>query len=138
MLKTEQHFLDLILNDCSLYTPFKKNSLEWISPFRSDSDKREIARADATNAAKRLTLIASADFPNNRRSLYLCPECADLGCGAVSVVIEQKGDTFIWRDFGYENNWEEKLWAEDFANLGPFIFNASEYVDVFQKIVSTL
>jgi hypothetical protein len=32
-------------------------------------------------AVRRLLLEEPADFENNRRSLYVCPECGDLGCG---------------------------------------------------------
>ncbi len=75
----------------------------------------------------RLLRKSSADFPNERNSIYVCPECGDLGCGAVSVIIERQGDNIIWRDFGYQNNYDESVHFEDFGNLGPFSFAASDY-----------
>jgi len=55
---------------------------------------------------ERLLLQRSPDFPPNRYALYVCPECGDLSCGAISAVIERTGDVAVWRDFGYQNDYE--------------------------------
>src|SRR5688572_10905102 len=60
-------------------------------------------------AIRRLLLEQPADLPNNRRSIYVCPECGDLGCGAVSVVVELAGDLVIWRDFGFQCDYEDEV-----------------------------
>ncbi len=60
-------------------------------------------------AVRRLLLEEPPDFPNDRRSLYVCAECGDLGCGAVSAVIEQDGNEVIWRDFAFENDYEDQV-----------------------------
>lgn len=82
-------------------------------------------------AARRLLLKDPADLPNNRRTLYVCPECGDIGCGVVSLVVERAGDKIIWRDFGYENNYEGIIHAEGFAGVGPFRFDRAEYEEAF-------
>lgn len=84
-------------------------------------------------AVRRLLLEEVADLPNNRYSLYVCPECGDLGCGAVSLVVEQSGDQVIWRDFGYENNYEEEVRTEGYEKLGPFVFERTEYTRAIRK-----
>ena len=84
-------------------------------------------------AADRLLRKATADFPDGRRSLYVCPECAGPGCGAVSVIIERQGDNIIWRDFGYQNDYDETVHFEDFEDLGPFTFDASDYYRVISS-----
>ena len=84
-------------------------------------------------AIRRLLLEESADLSNNRRSLYVCPECGDLGCGAVSVVIEAAGDRIIWRDFGFQNNYEDEVVSNVYAEVGPLIFNKAEYEAVIRS-----
>lgn len=86
-----------------------------------------------TKSVIRLLLEQPADFPNNRRSLYVCAECGDLGCGAVSVVIELVGDQIIWRDFGLQDNYEDQIISSGYAGIGPFIFNKAEYETVIRS-----
>jgi hypothetical protein len=84
-------------------------------------------------AIRRLLLEQPADLPNDRRSLYVCPECGDLGCGAVSVVIEAAGDQIIWRDFGFQNNYEDEVVSSGYAGFGPLVFNKAEYDAVIRS-----
>jgi hypothetical protein len=83
-------------------------------------------------AVQRLLLDEPADFPNGRRSLYVCPECGDLGCGAVSAIIESVNNQIVWRDFGYENNYENIVRSESYRHVGPFVFDATEYERVIR------
>ena len=75
------------------------------------------------------------DFPNNRQSLYVCAECADLGCGAVSVVIERSGNEVVWRDFGYQNNYDDSIDLESYEYIGPFRFEAKAYGEAIGSAV---
>ena len=84
-------------------------------------------------AIRRLLLEQSADLPNNRRSLYVCPECAGLRCGAVSVVIEVAGDQVIWRDFGFQNNYQDEILSTGYAGVGPLVFDKAEYEAVIRS-----
>ena len=67
------------------------------------------------------------DFPPDRVALYICPECGDLGCGAVSAIIEQQGESIIWRDFGWQNDYEDRIHRDAYAHLGPFRFPSTLY-----------
>jgi hypothetical protein len=84
-------------------------------------------------AVRRLLLEEAADLPNNRRTLYVCPECGDIGCGAVSLVVERVEDKIIWRDFGYENSYEEVIRTEGYEDVGPFVFNRAEYEQAIKR-----
>ena len=55
------------------------------------------ATADGDAAAARLLLQAPPDL-GERTSIFVCGLCADLDCGATSVIIERDGDEVIWRD----------------------------------------
>lgn len=60
---------------------------------------------------------------NGRCQLYICPECADFGCGAVTVRVEREGDFIVWRDFAFENGYE----GPQLYDLKPLHFDATVY-----------
>jgi hypothetical protein len=123
--RTQRDFLDFVVNGQSLSAVVgdQISCLGWFVPDEN------------AKAARRLLLEEPADLPDNRRTLYVCPECGDIGCGAVSLVVERVGNKIIWRDFGYENNYEAVVRAEGFKDVGPFAFNRSEYEKVIKQAV---
>lgn len=66
------------------------------------------------------------DVMPNRVALYVCPECGDLGCGAVTAALAHEDDRVVWRDFRWERDWEG---APDDRALpfGPFRFARETY-----------
>jgi len=78
-------FLDFVLDGKSLFetlgAPDLVSCLAWFPAI--DAVAKDVDR---------LLLRAPADFPNDRRSLYVCPACGDIGCGAVTVVITEHDD----------------------------------------------
>jgi hypothetical protein len=68
----------------------------------------------------------------------VCGECGNLGCGAVSTVIESSGDTMTWRDFGYENTYEPLVHLERFVDFGPLTFNVAAYRDTLTHALKLL
>ncbi|MDQ3754796.1 MAG: hypothetical protein M3371_08700 [Acidobacteriota bacterium] len=119
--QSRRDFLDFAIDGQSLSTMLNVEESDLISClgwFVADEN---------TKAVRQLLLQEPADLPNNRRTLYVCPEGGDIGCGAVSLIIEQVGDKIIWRDFGYENNYEDVVHTESYEDVGPFIFDRAEY-----------
>src|SRR4051812_35677270 len=98
--KTQRDYLDFVIDDKPLFEEIRGDLISCLGWFIPEQNIKAI---------ERLLLKEPADFVNNRRSLYVCPECGDLGCGAVSIVIEQIGDKIVWRDFGYQNNYEDEV-----------------------------
>jgi hypothetical protein len=68
--------------------------------------------------------------PGDRVSLYVCPECGDVGCGAVTLKVEFAVEEVIWSDFGYENNFEESIDRASYSSMGPFRFSRQAYEDL--------
>ena len=126
-VQTPRRFFDLVVDGESLYDKVG----DFISPlgWQNDGENRK--------AVDRFLRRAESDFPGNRTSIFICPECGDLGCGAVSAVIEREGGDIIWRDFGYQNNYDDAVHREDLEDLGPFTFNATEYYTEFIKALET-
>jgi hypothetical protein len=121
--KTQRDYLDFIVDGQPLSEMIGgdlASCLGWFVP------------EENTKAVRRLLLEEPPDFPNNRRSLYVCPECGDLGCGAVSAAIEQIGDKIIWRDFGYQNNYEDEVIFGEYKNINPIAFNKAEYEKIIR------
>ena len=123
--RTQRDFLDFIVDGQSLSVVVgdQISCLGWFVPDEN------------AKAVRRLVLEEPADLPDNRRSLYVCPECGDVGCGVVSLVIERVDKTIIWRDFGYENNYEGGVRVAGFEEVGPFAFNAYEYEKVIKQAI---
>jgi hypothetical protein len=120
---TERDYLDFVIDGLSMSEHLGGDRVSCLGWFVAPENAR---------AVRRLLLDEPADFPNDRRSLYVCPECGDLGCGAVSVVIESVENQIVWRDFGYENNYENIVRSDSYRNLGPFVFDAAEYERVIR------
>ena len=90
----------------------------------------EISSLDVNPSyAKQLLLKERSDLKSGRVPLYVCKCCADLGCGATSVLVEDLGDKIRWSEFGRESNWEEGLFQNDYMKrTGPFYFDKTEYL----------
>ena len=121
---TQREYLDFVVDGVALSEKVGgdlASCLGWLIPDEN------------AKAVRRLLLEEPADFPNNRRSLYVCPECGDLGCGAVSIVIEAAGSRIIWRDFGFENNYKDEVVSSWYAGVGALVFNKTEYEAVIRS-----
>jgi hypothetical protein len=54
-------------------------------------------------------------------SIYGCPECGDIGCGAITVTIIKSDNSYTWTEFGYENNHAPQMMDLDsYRAVGPF------------------
>jgi hypothetical protein len=113
--RTERDYLDFEVDGIGLSTKFGDmvSCLGWAMSDWNDK------------AVRRLLLEESADFENNRRSLYVCPECGDLGCGAVSIIVDYIDECVIWKDFAYQNNYSDDLTPYD--GIGTFVFEKIKY-----------
>jgi hypothetical protein len=83
-----------------------------------------------------LLLRRRADFPDNRRALYVCPMCGDLGCGVETAVIEEGENTITWRNFGRENTYEDNV--DRHEEVGPFVFDKAQYVATWKDLLALL
>ncbi len=124
--QTAQRFLDFVINGQSLYEKFGGliSPLGW-GPVEENR-----------SAVARFLCEAEPDFPDNRTSVYICQVCGGLDCGAVSAVIERVQDRIVWRDFGYENTYEDEVNLDDYQGLGPYIFDALEYAEILGSALS--
>jgi hypothetical protein len=106
--KSERHFLDFVVDGESLWEALVGERHGMVSILCAEYSADETAKA-----VGRLILNEKADLPNDRRSLFVCSECGDLGCGAITAVVERQGETITWKAFGYENTYAVTCTATD-------------------------
>lgn len=79
------------------------------------------------------------ELPTGRVPVFVCSECGDLGCGAVTLAVERTADTVAWRDFGWETNYttdEDEEKYEAFPG-GPFVFARDQYESELRRFADT-
>ncbi|WP_123914223.1 hypothetical protein [Georgenia muralis] len=78
-----------------------------------------------------------SELPDGRAAIYVCAQCGDIGCGAISAVIERTATTVVWRDF----RWDDGLQYEEHDNTaitgGPFVFDPEEYDAELRRFIET-
>lgn len=120
----ERHSVDFIINGMSLYemTGAKKYGLcGRFSPNLPDW---------SAYSAKNFLLEGDADdrLPDDHFMLFVCSECGDFGCGAITCKIYREGDSFVWQDFSYDNGYSDDTPDfESYSHIGPFFFSDSQY-----------
>ncbi|WBO62590.1 oxidoreductase [Streptomyces camelliae] len=118
--QVHRDFVDFVVDGRPLL--FQLSDLDAVSPLASD-----IPPAIFTEQVRALLLEAEPPLPDGRFVLYGCPECEDLGCGAVTAVIERDGDDYVWRDFAWQTDEHADLERDGYPGIGPFRFRGPEY-----------
>src|SRR4029453_9807139 len=126
--KTHRDFLDFVVDGKSLYEEFCSRGLDFISCLGGGSIESHRGSVD------RLLLREKSDFEDNRYSIFICPECGDLGCGAISIKIAVDGDLIVWDAFGYENNYDpETPLLDNYRDLKAIRFDHATYEAVLME-----
>ncbi|SRR6266481_1961673 len=131
--KTGRSYLDFVIDGASMAERFASAGFDLVGVF-----SKSWAPGVNEAALRRLLLEEASDFPNGRCSIFVCGECGDLGCGAVSAHVSVSDSTVIWRDFGFENTYESEIRFEKLSDLGPFHFNVENYHSKLSEAVTLL
>lgn len=123
--RTERRFLDFVIDGVKLSS---RLNVDFISPFGW------LDAEDQQESIDRLLGKIPPDMPHGRTMLYICPECADIGCGAVTLSVQREAGAIIWKEFGIENNYEDVVHTEGFEDIGPFTFDGRQYHKLFERI----
>jgi len=118
-IQSERSYLDFVIDGQSLAEQTRYDLVSVLC--------KEWALEERERSVRRLLGEESADFPDNRRSLLVCGECGDIGCGAVSIILHLADKTVLWQDFGYQNNYEPEIHGQHLKELGPFEFDLGDY-----------
>ena len=125
--QSERNYLDFLIDGQSLADRARYDIVSILC--------KEWASEEREKSVRRLLKEEAADFSGDRRSILVCGECGDIGCGAVSIIVDVLDKTVLWRDFGYQNNYEPEIHGEHLKDLGPFEFDLGDYK---RKLIRTL
>lgn len=118
--RTERRFLDFVADGESLRDQLHdEDCVTPLGCWSADSEREHIQRL----------LSGSGRVP-----VYVCAECGDLACGAITALVERTADGFVWRDFAYQNNYDGTMTDTDsYRAVGPFLFNETQYRQVLNE-----
>lgn len=123
--RTERRYLDFVIDGVPLSSLL---DADFISPFGwFDADEQEPIIA-------RLIGEKPPNLAHSRTSLYICPECGDLGCGAITLSIERGPGVIIWKNFGFQNSYDDDVHTVGFEDIGPFTFDGRHYHELFERL----
>ena len=126
--QVHRDFVDFIVDGRPLL--FQLSDLDAVSPLASD-----VPPAIFTEQVRSLLLEADPPLPDGRYVIYGCPECADLACGAVTAIIQQDGEDYIWRDFAWQTDEHADLELNGYHGIGPFRFHGAEYREALAALL---
>lgn len=128
--KTARTTFDFLIDGRSLFDAVDGANLDLCGV--ADCERRD----RNVTAVSHLLLESVPPVPGGRQVIFVCPECGDLGCGAITCEVVRDGDSVIWRRFGYENDYDEKMSDfESYAALGPFTFEWNVYRQILATAV---
>ncbi|MCO4781749.1 MAG: hypothetical protein KC646_05445 [Candidatus Cloacimonetes bacterium] len=120
---------DYYINDIALSQLLSHNN--FVCPFGRFSDEVQL------EFIAQFTGHSNSSLYNKNVELYVCPECADSGCGVYSFKLHMHEDNVIWSDFIFETDYKlnepSEIW-EQFIELGPFTFDKIEYFKIFENL----
>lgn len=126
----ERHTFDFVVN----HLPLQIATDAFVSDMCGciSDPRREPELADRMNGESVSMLTSGVPIGGGHRAiLFNCPECADIGCGAVTVFVSRDEHRVRWSDFAYENGYEDK---RDIPDVGPFEFDWADYVAAFAQV----
>lgn len=97
--KKERAYFDYIISGHSLLDLLEINNSNLVTPFGWFENKEYEQRLKQI-----LTLQQKPDLDTGRVTLYVCPECGDIDCGAITATVVDAGDQIQWKDFGFGKN----------------------------------
>jgi hypothetical protein len=124
--RTRRDYLDFIVNGKSLHdllgTGDNIGCLGWL-PLHVEQVILEQLKTERLS-----------ELGNDHYSIFICAECGDIGCGALTVQIEKTEDGFVWKNFGYQNNYDESMSDfESYETIGPFHFKSPQYLEALKS-----
>ena len=122
--KTERHWLDFVVDEISLHEKLELG--DFIGCFGWGHVNYE-------NEVLKQLLLQKSKLHNEPNLIFICPECGDIGCGAVAIDINIVGDKYIWSNFRWVNGYDPYD-DNSFADIGPFKFDKFQYTAELMKV----
>ncbi len=121
--KTPRQFLDFEVDGRSFYDALRERGMDHIGVLWLDRGDDSAS----ASAVARLVGDAPGDLPDGRVAVYVCPECGDLGCGAVTVRLTLAPDEVTWDDWGWQTDYEAAVDRSSLDDLPSLTFDRTQY-----------
>jgi hypothetical protein len=126
-IKHERYSVDFLVNGRSLFQATKADKLDLCGCFlvAGTDARRKVFNQEVVEqfTFSRPTSVQAINGTTERRvMLFVCAECGDLGCGAITVEIARDGDLVVWSRFGHQYmSWQvaDGAWCDDFDSYKP-------------------
>jgi hypothetical protein len=128
-LKQERYTFDFMVNGVSLFEATQASISDMCGCFSDPRLEHELAH----RLNFRIASLLTSDVPvctGHRVALFVCPECGDLACGAITVRVSRNELGVRWSDFAYENGYEAESKLD---NIGPFEFEWGTYLTEIRR-----
>ena len=119
-LKKERQFLDFVVDGVSLYGLIGER-YDLISVLGFD-----LWPGVVDEILSQLKGLARSEAPANRVPVYVCAECSDLDCGALTVEVVREGEIVQWRNWGYQNSYDADILPHNVVGLNDMEFLSSD------------
>lgn len=131
--RTERHFWDFLVNGTSIRSLCLNDGIPVISESVGVLGWR--APEFEGQCVAKLLRDGPPDYPPDRVALYVCPECGDLGCGAITVAVRREPGFITWCDFRWEVSWYVDRPDEPtlLFDVAPFRFSVGAYGEVLNS-----
>ena len=130
--QTERRYLDFVIGERSLFDMLNAADQDLIGVLGWNGKETDLLTVE------QLLLRRAAPFPDGRQMIFVCGECGDIGCGAIRADVCTEGDQIVWKNFGFENNYDEDMSDfETYQSIGPFSFPQKEYTGVIETYLSS-
>ncbi len=126
--QSPREYFDFIVSGNSLKTILNIETADFITLFCWDIINREYKN----HILNVFRLKEKSPLESGRVMIYVCAECGDIGCGAITASLKDFGDRIIWSDFGYETDYGGI--TETYDQVKPIEFNRASYFAAFSKI----
>jgi len=124
--RTQRDYLDFVVDGESLSEKIGGDlvsCLGWFVP------------SENAKAVRRLLLEEKSVLPDNRLQLYVCPECGELDCGAITAIVERRDGKIVWRDFAFVSGYDEIEHSEKITEVDSFAFDRRQYRNTFNGLL---
>jgi hypothetical protein len=126
--KTERHTFDFVVNGLSLFEATHAVKYDMCGSLADPQFEGEIARRLNGSTVAMLTLDLPAD--GHRVALFICPECGDFTCGAITALVSPTASGVLWSALAYENGYD----TATELGLGPFEFERAAYSSEMERL----
>lgn len=125
--QTPRDYFDFFISGVSLKSMLNIEHADYITPFGWMPNK-EYSR----HILNVFRLKEKSELESGRIMLYVCPECGDIGCGAITAEIKDMGDRIIWKNLGFETGFTDV--ADMYEQVKLIEFERANYFKALSKL----